>query len=38
MAYTNGLANDSPELDKHIDFLKIFTINIDSYALDSEYD
>ena len=38
MTYTNGLANGSPELDKHIDFLKNFNINIDSYALDSGYD
>ncbi len=38
MTYTNGLANDSPELDKHIDFLKNFNINIESYALDSGYD
>ncbi|WP_394697802.1 transposase [uncultured Methanomethylovorans sp.] len=38
MIYTNGLANDSPELDKHIDFLKKYNMNIDSYALDSGYD
>ena len=38
MTHTNGLANDSPELDKHIDFLKNLNIDIDSYALDSGYD
>ncbi len=38
MTYTNGLAGDSPELDKHIDFLKNLNVDIDSYALDSGCD
>jgi hypothetical protein len=37
MTYTNGLANDSPELDKHIEFSKNYNISPESYALDSGY-
>jgi uncharacterized protein Usg len=38
MTYTNGLAHDSPELKKHIDFLKNYGLNAESYALDTGYD
>jgi hypothetical protein len=38
MTYTKGLAHDSPQLNSHIEFLKVLNIGVDSYALDGAYD
>lgn len=38
MNYTDGLSQDSPELKKHIEFLKKYNIDAESYSLDAGYD